>query len=100
MIWLSNVQCGGSESRLIDCPANSLGLNSCGHSQDVGVACSNTTCTQGELRLQGGSANYAGRVEICIDNIWGKVCDDFFHTPDAQVACRQLGFQYTSNNYR
>ena len=37
-----------------------------------------------------------GRVEICINNVWGRVCVDFWYTPDAEVTCRQLGIQYTS----
>ncbi len=49
-------------------------------------------CTQGELRLQGGPTLNEGRLEICIDNIWGTVCDDLFQEPSARVACRQLGF--------
>ena len=38
-IWLDNVQCAGTESRLIDCPANALGTHNCAHSEDAGVSC-------------------------------------------------------------
>jgi hypothetical protein len=38
-IWLDNVACTGSESRLIDCPANSLGSHNCVHREDAGVRC-------------------------------------------------------------
>ena len=51
-------------------------------------------CTQGAIRLQGGTTT-RGRVEICNSNVWGTVCDDLWGTPDAQVACRQLGFSNT-----
>ncbi len=51
-------------------------------------------CTQGAIRLQGGTSNQ-GRVEICNGNTWGTVCDDLWGTADAQVACRQLGFSTT-----
>ena len=38
-IWLDNVQCAGTESRLIDCPANAIGSHNCRHSEDAGVRC-------------------------------------------------------------
>ena len=91
-IWLDNVQCVGTEARLITCPANALGTHNCVHSEDAGVRC--PTCTQGAIRLQGGNA-ILGRVEICNNNVWGTVCDDFWGAVDAQVACRQLGFATT-----
>ena len=95
-IWLDNVQCRGTETRLIDCPANAIGSHNCAHFEDAGVRCqgTGTTCIQGAIRLQGGTANQ-GRVEICNSNVWGTVCDDLWGTPDAQVACRQLGFTTT-----
>ncbi len=93
---MDNVQCRGTETRLIDCPANALGSHNCGHIEDAGVRCqtTGTTCTQGAIRLQGGTTTQ-GRVEICNNNVWGTVCDDLWGTPDAQVACRQLGFSTT-----
>ena len=38
-IWLDNVNCNGSESRLMDCPHNGLENHNCGHHKDAGVTC-------------------------------------------------------------
>ena len=38
-IYLDNVGCRGSESRLIDCYHNVIGVHNCDHSDDAGIRC-------------------------------------------------------------
>lgn len=116
-IWLDEVGCTGTELLLTDCTNNGFGTHNCGHSEDAGVMCSgpitpprkfNTLtmhrlryrlyklyytafCIQGDIRLVGGADFRQGRIEVCNDNAWGTVCDDFFGSEEAAVACRQLG---------
>ena len=71
------------------------------------------TCTEGDIRLGVGNLTefYAsineqepyyfikdelarGRVEVCIEERYGSVCDDQWDNEDASVACSQLGFSY------
>ena len=49
-------------------------------------------CADGAIRLVGGTERYEGRVEVCIGETWGTVCDDGWDTNDAGVVCAQLGY--------
>ena len=60
---------------------------------------SNGTCSYGDIRLVGGSNQYEGRVEVCINDQWGTVCDDSWGTTDATIVCKQLGYAYTGSKF-
>ena len=52
-----------------------------------------TSCVNGEVRFVGGINDLEGRVEICINKMWESVCDNSWNTADANVVCKQLGYQ-------
>ena len=44
------------------------------------------------MRLVGGYERNEGRVEVCINQAWGTVCDNSWNSNDANVVCGQLGY--------
>ena len=54
-------------------------------------------CTTGDIQLVDGSNPLEGRVEICINNAWGTVCNNRFSSSDADVVCKNLGYNFTDS---
>lgn len=50
------------------------------------------SASQVQLVSFSGNTGTSGRLEILINNTWGTICVDSFDILDANVACRELGF--------
>ena len=53
------------------------------------------SCSTGDTRIAVPITNTSvgsleGRLEVCINNAWGSVCDSLFGSEDAAVACSQV----------
>ena len=110
---IDNVDCTGTESKLIDCSHN-INLHNfytsprveCQYCEQMAYAielytysCSTwmvslfaDDCGDGDIRLVNGESEMEGRVEICSGQRWGTVCDSQWTDNHTAVVCRQLGF--------
>ena len=111
-----NVQCDGNETKLLDCKFNIISSLYC--SGAVAVLCQKSkclcnnksdmffiqtllvatieapvNCTEGDIRLYGGSKPNEGILHICTNGAWGTVClNSYWSNNEANVACRELGY--------
>lgn len=43
----------------------------------------------------GSNSSLEGRVELCLDGMWGTICDNFWGNAEATVVCNQLSLGST-----
>ncbi|XP_067164858.1 antigen WC1.1-like, partial [Apteryx mantelli] len=83
-IWLSGLECQGTETALSECEHDDWSKDYCSHARDAGVVCS------GFVQLVGGDSPCSGRVEIRDGDQWRTVCDSHFGLEAADVICKEL----------
>jgi len=115
-VFLENVMCNGTETFGFQCNSSGPGVitnpECYNPNRTAGARCiarSSTptptpSCYDGQLRFGNSSSGstptgaiyYEGRVEVCINGTFGTICDVGWDQLDAQVACREFGYNATS----
>ena len=95
---ISQVECDGSETSLSECRVNYLSPT-VANQEDAAVVCQAqssliSNCSNGDIRLVSGTTDLEGRLEICINKVWGTVCSQGFTADDAEVVCTQLNLPF------
>ena len=65
----------------------------------LGIHTLYSNCTTGTVRLVDGPTSYQGRVEVCVNNVWGTIFQEEWDEKDGNVVCKQLGYQQYGNYY-
>ena len=79
------------------------------------IELSPSNCSDGDVRLIGGSNEFEGTVEVCLNRVWGSVCGsntyyyyyyyyyyhyyNYWNVQEGQVVCGQLGHQRLGMQY-
>ena len=65
---------------------------SCFPNQDLNTQAGN--CADGDMRLikDGEVSLFEGRVEVCLNNAWGTVCNNFFDQLEVKILCDYFNF--------
>ena len=50
-------------------------------------------CQDGQVRLVEGETEWEGRLEVCLSQRWGTVSSDGWILANAQVVCKDLGYE-------
>ncbi|KAL5477126.1 hypothetical protein EMCRGX_G023872 [Ephydatia muelleri] len=79
--------------------AEPCNTNEASQLRDESTNSCNSTCTNDDIILEGGSVPTEGIVLVCVDGRSGLLCDDDWSDYDSAVVCRQLGISASGANY-
>ena len=77
LIWLSNVNCNGTERYISECSHDAWGMHYCGHHQDVAISCTNDTSGNYHMTIpcvSKMSARFCSVILCCLNQ-----CRSFWH---------------------
>ncbi|XP_064397392.1 egg peptide speract receptor-like isoform X2 [Halichondria panicea] len=80
--------CDGGESNIREC-RESIYSPTCANDNIGWVVCQSASCTDGTVRLVGGSTIREGRVDFCTQGHWASIC---YNKVLADTVCNMLGF--------
>ena len=93
---LSQMQCTGNETRLVDCQFQAFSQPDCSRDLTIYCAIEPENGTVGDLRLIDVTENsniVSGTLQI-YNGTWGSVCGSFYDwsSDNSRVACQELGY--------
>ena len=53
--------------------------------------------TNSTITVDNGGHHLAGGLQICVDRMWGTVCQNWWDDNDTTVACQQLGLVHNKS---
>ncbi|XP_030838981.1 deleted in malignant brain tumors 1 protein [Strongylocentrotus purpuratus] len=94
-VFSDTVRCVGNETNIAFCPMNVSFSDRCDENDGVNVNCEGIV----KVRLEDGTSDREGRVEVFHRGSWGTVCDNNFGLHEANVVCRMLEFGFADRYY-
>eukprot|EP00118_Oscarella_pearsei_P010004 m.59252 g.59252 ORF g.59252 m.59252 type:complete len:1571 (+) comp34878_c0_seq2:55-4767(+) len=102
LTWMTDVQCSGYETSISQCPFSGWSNRACPNGKDAAVICDSaflpsapsSNGIQVRLIYESYDQPKLGKVAVRVDGEtqWSLLCGDAWEVDEAQVVCRQMGF--------